>query len=115
MKRAGHRALYAKNVLTLNEATTTDNPVAAHLTAPSAQTSQSRATGGASMACIAIPPGCPEIGRLEQDRAAILTGVRQGFAQVSMVFGGEEPGRPAGTAEELAASPEMQEAIELLQ
>lgn len=108
MKHAGHRRLYADNILQLNAGNRgvelcVDGHGQVGTTDP---TAVSRASG----LSIAVPAGCQEIGRLEQRREAILTGVHQGFAQVSLAL----EGKPAPNREELEASGAMQTVRNLL-
>ena len=60
MRRGGHKQLYAKQVIELNEASN---------------------DAKANMMAIAVPPGSPEVPRLETGRKAIFDGVRRGFAR----------------------------------
>jgi len=60
MRRHGHKKLYARQVIELNEASNNPN---------------------SNIMAIAVPPGSPEVTRLETGREAIFEGVRRGFAR----------------------------------
>jgi len=60
MRRHGHKKLYAKQVIELNEASNDAN---------------------SNIMAIAVPPGSPEVTKLETGREAIFEGVRRGFAR----------------------------------
>mmetsp|Transcript_25914 Transcript_25914/g.39719 ORF Transcript_25914/g.39719 Transcript_25914/m.39719 type:complete len:551 (+) Transcript_25914:220-1872(+) len=75
MRQHGARKIYAELVLELNQGT--------------------KGEGDKSMMAIAVPPGSPEVARLEARRSAIFDGVRRGFARAydSLVEDPNERGR----------------------
>ena len=48
-----------------------------------------RPSKSAHVATVALPDGCPEVGRLERTREVILDGVHFGFAQTAAFFDGD--------------------------
>ena len=67
MRRHLHKKLYAEDVITLNEAAWDDR--------------DPHDTSSPHLMAIALPPGSPEVTRLETGRQAIFEGVRRGFAR----------------------------------
>ena len=68
MKKQYHKRLYAEQVLELNDAAKDTNR-------PYSDTSKPH------LLPVAVPPGSPEVTRLETGREAIFEGVRRGFAR----------------------------------
>jgi hypothetical protein len=87
MRQAQHKKIYAKQVLELNEACQDDGSD----------------TRSARVMAIAVPPGSPEVTRLESRRSAIFDGVRRGFARAydSLVEDPNERGRGAIVAKQV--------------
>ena len=81
MRQHGHKKLYAKQVIELNDASNDAN---------------------GNMMAIAVPPGSPEVPRLETGREAIFEGVRRGFARAydCLVEDPNERGRGAIVAKQ---------------
>jgi len=76
MRQHGHKKLYSKQVIELNEAS-------------------NDGSSSAQMMAIAVPPGSPEVARLETRRTEIFNGVRRGFARAydALVEDPKERGR----------------------
>mmetsp|Transcript_4836 Transcript_4836/g.7291 ORF Transcript_4836/g.7291 Transcript_4836/m.7291 type:complete len:583 (-) Transcript_4836:1323-3071(-) len=87
MRRHGHKKLYAELVLELNEATHKGED----------------GDDGVNMMAIAVPPGSPEVTRLETRREVIFDGVRRGFARAydALVEDPNERGRGAEVAKQV--------------
>jgi predicted patatin/cPLA2 family phospholipase len=87
MRQAQHKKNYARQVLELNEACQDDGSD----------------TRSARVMAIAVPPGSPEVTRLESRRSAIFDGVRRGFARAydSLVEDPNERGRGAIVAKQV--------------
>lgn len=87
MRTAQHKKVYAKQVIELNEACQDDG-------------SQDRV---ARVMAVAVPPGSPEVTRLEARRSAIFDGVRRGFARAydCLVEDPKERGRGAVVAKQV--------------
>jgi predicted acylesterase/phospholipase RssA len=68
MRKGLHKMLYAQDVLTLNDKAKDMSREFTDISDPHIMT-------------IAVPPGSPEIGRLESRRLVIFDGVRRGFAR----------------------------------
>uniref|UniRef100_A0A7S1V8H5 PNPLA domain-containing protein n=1 Tax=Grammatophora oceanica TaxID=210454 RepID=A0A7S1V8H5_9STRA len=88
MRRHGHKQRYAEDVLTLNEA--------------ARDFRSDDDTSSPRMLTIAVPPGSPEVTRLETGREAIFDGIRRGFARAydALVEDPAERGRGALVAKE---------------
>ena len=88
MRRQEHKKVYAEDVIVLNEAATSERNY--------------RDTSSPHLLPIALPPGSPEITRLETDRKTILEGVRRGFARAydALVEDPKERGRGVIVAKE---------------
>jgi len=67
MRRHGHKKKYAEDVIKLNDASKDQRDY--------------RDTSKPHILTIAVPPGSPEVARLETRRPAIFDGVRRGFAR----------------------------------
>ena len=82
MRSQGHKKLYAKQIIELNDASNDEK---------------------SNMIAIAVPPGSPEVPRLETGREAIFEGVRRGFARAydCLVEDPNERGRGAIVAKQL--------------
>lgn len=87
MRRQEHKRLYANDVIVLNDAVNHDTRGYTDTTSP-------------HLLPIALPPGSPEISRLETDRDEILLGVRRGFARAydALVLDPKERGRGMAVA-----------------
>jgi predicted acylesterase/phospholipase RssA len=83
MRKHLHKRKYAESVLALNKAATDDRDY--------------RDTSAPHLMTVALPPGSPEIARLENRREVIFDGVRRGFARAydALVEDPAERGRGA--------------------
>jgi len=68
MHRQYHKLVYAEDVLILNEANRDFDDVG------------EKENKASSLFCVALPPGTPEVKRMETSREAIFNSVRYGFA-----------------------------------
>lgn len=89
MKMHLHKKLYAEDVIRLNEQAYSER--------------DSKDTSKPHLMAIALPPGSPEVGRLEVGRKAIFEGLRRGFARAydCLVEDPAERGRGVAVAEHL--------------
>lgn len=87
MRRQEHKHLYANDVIVLNDAVNHDTRGYTDTSSP-------------HLLPIALPPGSPEISRLETGRDEILLGVRRGFARAydALVLDPKERGRGMAVA-----------------
>jgi predicted acylesterase/phospholipase RssA len=83
-----HKKLYAEDIITLNDAALNDRDY--------------KDTSSPHLLTVALPPGSPEVTRLETGREAIFEGVRRGFARTydALVENPAERGRGAIVAKE---------------